>query len=212
MAEAGEQRFVDDDESVYKNHILYFAPNNVNCAKLQAMIERHPIDDDVWQQNVMDLDPRSVPSWLNGVPILVDKKNKKAHRGNNIYKYLNEYLSPDSYNLQPANAISSTSFMNIESVEAFTTEDERGVVSGWDSHDFSDNFTSVNSATTFTLEDDMATRSGGMPTSMTSASVRRTEKSAQQDAAAQALVQQREAMDRQLLMRNRQHSMMHGRV
>ncbi len=211
MSEGGDQRFVDDDDSVYKNHILYFVPRDPNCAKLKQRLETHPVGDDVWEQNVMDLDPSSLPPWLNGVPILLVKDKKEAHRGNNIYKYLNDYLSADSFNLQPANAMSSTSFMNIDSVEAFTVEEDRGLVSGWDSHDFSDSFTSVHGATTFTLEDDLSKQSNGQPTNMNSASVRRSEKAAQQDAAAQTLIHQREAMDRQLMMRNQQYKGVHGR-
>jgi len=88
-----DSAFNDNDPSVYKTHILYMLPTDENCNKLLRVLEDHPINEHVFQQDVSKLSAR--PPWLDGVPILVDKSTSKAHKGRNIYAYIQEWKSDD---------------------------------------------------------------------------------------------------------------------
>lgn len=94
-----EKSFEDNDQSVYKTHILYFLPKDAHCAKLMSTLEAHALADEVFLQDVAQLQQR--PPWLDGVPILVCKKNNQAYKGQHIYTYLKEYQTDD---FMPANA------------------------------------------------------------------------------------------------------------
>jgi hypothetical protein len=94
-----ESAFNDNDPSVYKTHVLYVLPSDANCTKLLSLLEGHPINEDVYTQDVSLLKQR--PAWLDGVPILVNKGNSQAHKGKNIYAYLKEWKNDE---LLPANA------------------------------------------------------------------------------------------------------------
>jgi hypothetical protein len=93
--------FKDDDASVYKNHILYYLPDDSNCSRLVGALDQHPLGDDVYMQDVRQL--RQRPAWLDGVPILVRRKDGQAHKGQNIYNYLRSW-QPEEDDFQPAGA------------------------------------------------------------------------------------------------------------
>ena len=88
-----DSAFNDNDPSVYKTHILYMLPTDENCNKLIRVLENHPIGEHVFYQDVSKLGSR--PPWLDGVPILVDKSTSKAHKGRNIYAYVQEWKTDD---------------------------------------------------------------------------------------------------------------------
>lgn len=113
----GDPAFKDDDASVYKNHVLYFLPNDGNCTRLIAALEQHAIGDDVFMQDVRQL--RQRPPWLDGVPILVRRKDGKAFKGHAVYNYLRTW-EPDEDDFQPASASTGgyASFEDGESVFA----------------------------------------------------------------------------------------------
>lgn len=88
-----EKSFEDNDQSVYKTHILYYLPSDANCTKLLAILEPHPLFDDMFLQDVSML--RQRPPWLDGVPILVCKKDNQAYKGQHIQNYIKSYQSDD---------------------------------------------------------------------------------------------------------------------
>lgn len=88
-----EKSFEDNDQSVYKTHILYYLPSDANCSKLLAILEPHPLFDDIFLQDVSML--RQRPPWLDGVPILVCKKDNQAYKGQHIQNYIKSYQSDD---------------------------------------------------------------------------------------------------------------------
>ena len=88
-----EKSFEDNDQSVYKTHILYYLPSDANCVKLLAVLEPHPLFDDIFLQDVSML--RQRPPWLDGVPILVCKKDNQAYKGQHIQNYIKSYQSDD---------------------------------------------------------------------------------------------------------------------
>lgn len=95
--------FRDDDASVYKNHILYFLPDDGNCARVVAAVEQHPLGEDVFMQDVRQL--RQRPAWLDGVPILVRRKDGKAFKGQSVVAYLRSW-QPEEDEFQPASSFS----------------------------------------------------------------------------------------------------------
>lgn len=113
----GDAVFKNDDESVYKNHILYFLPDDGNCARVVAAVEQHPLGEDVFMQDVRQL--RQRPSWLDGVPVLVRRKDGKAFKGQSVMAYLRSW-QPEEDDFQPVGSISGgfASFEDGESMFA----------------------------------------------------------------------------------------------
>jgi hypothetical protein len=94
-----DKAFEDNDASVYKTHILYVLPRDPNCVALLKAIEQHPLGEEVFVQDVGQL--RQRPPWLDGVPILVNKKTNTAKKGGAIRQYLAEWEPED---FLPANS------------------------------------------------------------------------------------------------------------
>lgn len=88
-----DQKFTDEDPSVYKSHILYIVPGDANCDYLLRYLETTQLYDEVFIQDAKLLQRR--PAWLDGVPILVSKKNAQAHKGRNIMQYIQNWRSDD---------------------------------------------------------------------------------------------------------------------
>jgi hypothetical protein len=88
-----EKSFDDNDQSVYKTHILYYLPSDANCSKLMGTLETHPLYDELFLQDVSKL--RQRPPWLDGVPILVCKKDSQAYKGQHIQNYMKSYQSDE---------------------------------------------------------------------------------------------------------------------
>lgn len=111
-----DKAFDDNDQSVYKTHILYVAPKDPNCVKLLSKLESMPLFDEVFVQDIAQL--RQRPAWLDGVPILVCKKTNQAHKGQNIYTYAQAY-QPDDF--LPAGAVTGgwSSFEDGENYGSF---------------------------------------------------------------------------------------------
>lgn len=190
----GDKPFVDDDDSVFKQHVLYVVPGDPNCERLQRMLDAHPVGDDVWVQNAREIPANRRPPWLNGVPILVSKESKQAHRGDNIYKYLKQWQNED-YNLMPANSFNAVSASGFD-YQNFDAGDN--VTSG---------FAGINQLGTYTLEDEQRPPvPGGHPNGAgTSGKDKRMQQAEQQtQQQTQRLMQQREEMDRAIMARNRQ--------
>ena len=186
----GEDQFDNSDDSAFKNHVLYVVPGDPNCARLEALLLQHPIGDDVWTQNAMDIPRHQRPSWLTGVPILVVKAKKQAHKGDNIYRYLREWKDED-YNLQPAGSFSDVTGFDYQNFD------------GGDN--VTDGFAGVNQLGTYTLEDEQRPPQSTLNSTGT---VERTERSRQAEKESQerakVLMEQRGQMDVALQSRNRQ--------
>ena len=89
-ASAGDARRLDadgDDPSAYKDFVLYMLHDNPGCDKLLNMVRAKPgLADNTWVQDVKLLTER--PAWLNGVPIIVHKAEKKAYRGTSAFTFV----------------------------------------------------------------------------------------------------------------------------
>lgn len=96
---------VNGDESAFKSHVLYYVPGDQRCDQLIRFLDVHPVGEMTWFQNARDIPPAQRPQWLRTVPILVDKERKKAHIGNNIYQYLQQWgaSAEDGGDFVPAN-------------------------------------------------------------------------------------------------------------
>lgn len=69
----------------FKTHLLYILPNDKNCRlPLQLAASVHSI----LIQNVAEFQPGQRPEWLNGVPTVVDIKNKVAYKGTEALQLL----------------------------------------------------------------------------------------------------------------------------
>ena len=135
-----DKAFDDNDQSVYKTHILYVTPKDPNCVKLLSKLETMPLFDEVFVQDIAQL--RQRPVWLDGVPILVCKKTNQAHKGQNIYTYAQAY-QPDEF--LPAGAVTG-GWSSFEDGENYGSFDR--------------NFSSLFNSATYDLEEDGPTRGG----------------------------------------------------
>jgi hypothetical protein len=138
-----ESAFNDNDPSVYKTHILYVIPSDPNCSKLVSALEGHPLYEHIFTQDVGQLKQR--PSWLDGVPMLVNKANSQAHKGKNIYSYVKEWKSDE---LLPAHA----------STGGYASFEDNGEHELGDTH--SKSFSSLYDSGMFTMDDDGTGESG----------------------------------------------------
>ena len=135
-----DKAFDDNDQSVYKTHILYVAPKDPNCVKLLSKLESMPLFDEVFVQDIAQL--RQRPAWLDGVPILVCKKTNQAHKGQNIYTYAQAY-QPDEF--LPAGAVTG-GWSSFEDGENYGSFDRK--------------FSSLFDSATYDLEEDGPARGG----------------------------------------------------
>lgn len=135
-----DKAFDDNDQSVYKTHILYVAPKDPNCVKLLSKLESMPLFDEVFVQDIAQL--RQRPAWLDGVPILVCKKTNQAHKGQNIYTYAQAY-QPDEF--LPAGAVTG-GWSSFEDGENYGSFDRK--------------FSSLFNSATYDLEEDGPGRGG----------------------------------------------------
>lgn len=133
----GEKKFNDNDPSAYKTHILYVIFNDPNCDSILNTIDKSPLYDEIYVQDVHKIKRR--PEWLDVVPILVNKENNKfyAYKGKNILTYIQSWKSND---FLPATA-SIGGFSSFESGDAFGS-----------------GFSNVNDTGMFNLEEDENTR------------------------------------------------------
>lgn len=63
----------------FKKFILYFKLDDPNSVMAVNMAKRMP--NDVWMTDVQTLKPGERPSWLNGVPILLENDTQTIYRG-----------------------------------------------------------------------------------------------------------------------------------
>lgn len=181
----GDQAFVDNDPSVYKTHILYVMQNDANCAKLLAFLESHPLADEVFVQDALQIARR--PAWLDGVPLLVVKQTKAAHKGRNIYEYLKQWQSDD---FLPAGA-STGGFASYEDPETHVGITDR-------------KFASIYGNGMFDMQEGDDGNGQPAPPASENASERDRRKQAaatQSQLAAQRMQEARDAMDRRLQSR-----------
>ena len=141
-----DSAFNDDDPSVYKTHVLYYLNADPHCEKLIKLLETHPLNDDVYHQDINLLKQR--PTWLDGVPVLVNKSTSDAHKGRNIYKYLEQWKSEE---FLPANS-STGGYASFESPIGNLESDENGeaAIGNLDTTKFA----SLYDTGMFTMEDD----------------------------------------------------------
>ena len=192
----GDSKFTDDDDSVYKGHVLYIVPGDPHCVKLEAYLNTHAVGNDVWIQNARDIPRERRPPGLNGVPILVQKDKQVAHSGDNIYRYLAEWQHEDSFNLQPANGFSDVTGFDYENFD-----DGQNVNAG---------FAGTNQIGTYDIVGDNAAGSSNnaRPTNTVpgaSSSVKNSRmKRAEDESRSKTtdLISQRQEMDRQIQARN----------
>jgi hypothetical protein len=84
----------DDDPSGCKAYVLYVLPGSPGCARLQELIHAKPgLEDQTWVQDAGLIVPR--PPWLTGVPILVEKASRRAHRGAQAFKFVADFADED---------------------------------------------------------------------------------------------------------------------
>jgi hypothetical protein len=195
-----DKSFDDNDQSVYKSHILYILPKDPNCVKLLSALESMPIHEEVFVQDVTQL--RQRPTWLDGVPILVNKKNNQAHKGQNIYTYARAF-QPE--NFMPAGAVTGgwASFEDGENTGAFDKK-----------------FSSLFDAATYDLEEEGAQSAagsasragnggnggganGGEPTPMNEKSLRKQQSEREVQDRAQQMISVRQQQDQLLQSRQR---------
>ena len=80
----------DDDPSGCKAYVLYVLPGSAGCARLQELIHAKPgLEDQTWVQDASLILPR--PPWLTGVPILVEKASRQAHRGVRAFQFVTDF-------------------------------------------------------------------------------------------------------------------------
>jgi hypothetical protein len=96
-ADAGDARRLDadgDDPSSFKDFVVYVINDNPACEKLLNMLRsKQGLASRTWVQDVKVL--REKPAWLNGVPIVVEKAQKKAFRGTSAFTFVSEYKDED---------------------------------------------------------------------------------------------------------------------
>lgn len=178
----GDQAFVDNDPSVYKTHILYMVPGDANCDRLVGFLETHPLGDEVFVQDALKIAHR--PPWLDGVPILVVKATKEAHKGRNIYQYLNKW-EPDTF--IPAGS-STGGFASYEDPENHVGVSDR-------------KFASIYGEGMFTVDEDGAPTQVVNSENASERDKRRQAAATQSQLAAQRMQEARDAMDRRLQSR-----------
>ena len=120
----GDKTFKDDDESVYKDYILYVVPQSVKSQNLVRFMQEHrgALFQKTWIQNALLLPRR--PAWLNGVPILVDKDNKRAYKGSYALQFVQQFKD-DEPMFAGAVAGNYFGFNEGESVSAFASSTAR---------------------------------------------------------------------------------------
>jgi hypothetical protein len=80
----------DDDPSGCKDYVLYVLQGSPGCLRLQELIHAKPgLEDQTWVQDASLIVPR--PAWLTGVPILVEKASRRAHRGAQAFKFVADF-------------------------------------------------------------------------------------------------------------------------
>lgn len=192
-----DKAFDDNDQSVYKTHILYVAAKDANCVKLLSKLESMPLFDEVFVQDIAQL--RQRPAWLDGVPILVCKKTNQAHKGQNIYTYAQAY-QPDEF--VPAGAVTG-GWSSFEDGENYGSFDRK--------------FSSLFNSATYDLEEDGPARGGvgapvAAPTSGTSGAsgggmnekqMRRQQSEQEAQERAQEMVSVRQRQDQMVQSRNK---------
>lgn len=93
----GDTRRLDadgDDPSSFKNYVLYILNDNAGSDKLLNLVRAKPgLADKTWVQDVKLL--RERPPWLNGVPIIVDKGDKKAYRGSSAFTFVQQFVDTE---------------------------------------------------------------------------------------------------------------------
>lgn len=189
-----DAKFTDDDDSVYKGHVLYIVPGDPNCTRLQTRLSTHPLGDDIWVQNARDIPRHNRPPWLSGVPILVQKDKRVAHSGDNIYKYLDKWQHEDSFNLQPAYGFNDVTGFDYENFD--------------DGQNVNNTFTGLSQQGTYNLADENTTNTSRQPTNTVagpSASKNSRTQRAEDESRGKAtdFMSQRQQMDRQLEVRNK---------
>ena len=89
MAESKKVDMTGED-SDFKDYILYIAKNNPGCnALLELLIKCPVLHNRTWIQDVHQLSSR--PPWLNGVPILVSKKDEQAYKGSAAMQFVKTF-------------------------------------------------------------------------------------------------------------------------
>lgn len=178
----GDQAFRDDDPSVYKTHILYVVSGDPNCDKLLQHLEVHPMGDEVFVQDALKIARR--PAWLDGVPILVVKQTKQAHKGRNIYDYLRSWKSDE---FMPAGSTTG-GFASYEDPENAVGVTDR-------------KYASIYGNDMFSLEEE-GQQVVAEPASSSERDRRRQTAASQSQLATQRLQEARDAMDRRLQTRS----------
>jgi hypothetical protein len=179
----GDQAFRDDDPSVYKTHILYVVNGDANCDRLMQQLEAHPLGDEVFVQDALKIAHR--PAWLDGVPILVVKQTKQAHKGRNIYDYLRAWKSDE---FMPAGSTTG-GFASYEDPENAVGVTDR-------------KYASIYGNDMFSLDEEDGGRQAAQPDPNASERDRRRQTAASQSQlATQRLQEARDAMDRRLQSR-----------
>jgi hypothetical protein len=203
-----DSAFVDDDDSVYKNHVLYVVLDDPNCVRLQRQLESHPLGDDVWVQDALAILPQNRPGWLTGVPILVSKAAKMMHKGNNIQTYLAQWgtgENEDGLDLIPASASGGSVGFDFSdgrtSGSAYAGLNEPGMFSSMEDDDGESSGAPPSAQRQGFDDGDSNNNNGGGGGG--SARDRRLQKAySESSSRAQEYSQQREEMDRNFSVRN----------
>ncbi len=207
-----DKPFDNNDDSVFKTHVLYIILNDTNCTRIQNVLAQSPFETVTWVQDVQKL-RQPLPRWLQGVPTLVSKQDKKVYTGSKIIQYLQkasnngELQQPGNMFMNNSSSISGTSLFNNS---AFALDDNN-TESQWDT---SKQYASIKNNAVFDNADgkehdphsmqtqpsaqymDNIGRSQGDGTGNSGRTSRRAAAQEEQERRLQQLKEQREALDR----------------
>lgn len=120
---SSEQKFVDNDPSIYSSHVLYVIGTNSNCVTVLRHLERRELGEHMF---VYDIATTKPPAWLTGVPTLFCRRDNKYITGvRNICSYADQWKNTELlHNPTSINAGWSSSLtMNAMDASAFTLEE-----------------------------------------------------------------------------------------